>query len=137
MNSIPNTASENITAIPLKSTEVPLWNSVHAPSTGKPSKASKSTSGLKNELFFSLAFHSVGCPLLVSPQLLRTRSLGQIDLARIIKDQHGWLIEIGEVKSSTIGEEFFHRHQKIRLTASQKFLSGLFGHRSRLTSLLK
>lgn len=137
MNSIPNTVLENITAIPQKNTEAPLWNSGHAPSTGKPLKALKNTSGLKNELFISRTFHSLGFPLLVSPQLLRTRSLGQVDLARITKDQHGWLLEIGEVKSSTIGEELFQRHQKLRLTASQKFLSGLFGHRSRLTSLLR
>ncbi|MCM2348480.1 MAG: hypothetical protein NDI69_00575 [Bacteriovoracaceae bacterium] len=85
---------------------------------------------------FSLSFHAQGTALLVSPQLLRSRSLGQIDLARIRKDKDGWLLEIAEVKSSEVGEEQFLRFQKSRLMNAQKFLAGLFGHRSKLIRLV-
>lgn len=105
-------------------------------STEKPSKVSKSSSGLKLEQDHSVSFHGQGTPLLVSPQLLRSRSLGQIDLARIRKDKEGWLLEIGEVKSSEVGEEQFLRFQKSRLMNAQKFLAGLFGHRSKLIRLV-
>ena len=75
--------------------------------------------------------------MLVSPKLLRERQLGQIDLAKIIKDEGGWKIEIAEVKSSKIGEENILRGQRSRLFSSQNFLSGLFGFRSRLIHLVR
>lgn len=93
--------------------------------------------GFKLEKEVSQHFHQEGIPLLVSPQLLRSRDLGQIDLARLIKDRTGWILEIGEVKSSVVGEEQMLRTQRFRLFASQRFLSGLFGHRSKLLRLGK
>jgi hypothetical protein len=93
--------------------------------------------GLKLELDYSIEFHQSGVPLLVSATLLRARNLGQIDLARISVDREGWVIEIGEVKSSSIGLEQMERAQKRRLFSSQHFLSGIFGHRSRLLSMAK
>ncbi len=85
---------------------------------------------------FSEEFHSDGIPLLVSARLLRSRDLGQIDLSRIRKDREGWLLEIGEVKSSEVGAFQMERFQKMRLYAAQKFLSGLFGFRSKLIRLV-
>ncbi len=107
----------------------------HALSTERVLKALKNTSGLKNEIFFSRIFHAEGTPLLVSPLVLRSRSLGQIDLARLKKSQLEWILEIGEVKSSQVGQEQFLRGQKKRLLSSQKFLSGIFGARSKLLTL--
>lgn len=91
--------------------------------------------GLQTELKLSIEFHQKGVPLLVSSSLLRSRSLGQIDLARITYDREGWVIEVGEVKSSQMGIEQMERSQKRRLYSSQRFLSGLFGHRSHLRTL--
>jgi hypothetical protein len=96
----------------------------------------KNSSGSENELRFSKEFHREGLPLLVSPMLLRLRDLGQIDIARLKKDKDGWLLEIGEVKSSVQGLEQMERSQKKRLLSAQKFLSGLFGYRSRLIRLV-
>lgn len=118
--------------IPLKSTDKRLRHSDLALSTERVLKALKNTSGLKNEIHFSKVFHAEGSPLLVSPLVLRSRDLGQIDLARIRKDKIDWLLEIGEVKSSQVGQEQLLRGQKIRLLNSQKFLSGIFGFRSKL-----
>lgn len=103
----------------------------------KPLKALKNSSGLDNEIHFSHQFHSVGIPLLVSPTLLRLRNLGQIDLARLKKEAEGWVVEIGEVKSSTVGEEQMEKSQKRRLFFSQHFLAGLFGHPTKLVRMLK
>jgi hypothetical protein len=106
-----------------------------ASSIGKPLRVLKNLSGHRNEIKASLGFHSKGIPLLVSPSLLRLRNLGQLDLARVIRDSEGWVVEIGEVKSSAMGEEQMQRGQKKRLFSSQHFLAGLFGHRTRLLSL--
>jgi len=84
----------------------------------------------------SLTFHSRGIPLLVSPSLLRLRNLGQIDLARLIKDGEGWVVELAEVKSSRVGLESMERSQKRRLSSSQQFLAALFGHRTKLLQMI-
>ena len=73
---------------------------------------------------------------MVSPLLLRSRSLGQIDLSRIKKDQSGWILEIAEVKSSVTGEIHMERFQKARLYSAQKFLAALLGHRTRFIRLI-
>jgi hypothetical protein len=52
------------------------------------------------------------------------------------KDREGWIIEIGEVKSSEVGEMQMQRFQKLRLFSAQKFLSGIFGFRSKLIRLV-
>lgn len=136
MSSTRNTDLTPITAIQQRNTEVPSKSTGHVPFTEKHSKVLKSSSGLLNELKFSEEFHSDGIPLLVSARLLRSRDLGQIDLSRIRKDRDGWLLEIGEVKSSEVGAFQMERFQKMRLYASQKFLSGLFGFRSKLIRLV-
>ena len=81
---------------------------------------------MRLELQHSLAFHSTGIPLLVSPDLLRQRGLGQIDLSRMQKKEN-WVIEIAEVKSSSVGEDAFVRNQRKRIVSTGKFLSGIFG----------
>ena len=136
MSSTRNTDLTPITATPQRNTEVPSKSTGHVPFIEKPSKVLKSSSGLLNELKFSCDFHSEGIPLLVSARLLRARDLGQLDLSRIRKDRDGWLIEIGEVKSSEIGAFQMERFQKMRLYAAQKFLSGVFGFSSKLIRLV-
>ena len=136
MNSILNTDSTPTSAIPLKITRPPFRNSGHAPSIAKPSKALKSLSGLNLEKEISIEFHQNGIPLLISPKLLRERNLGQIDLARIVKENNQWKIEVGEVKSSSVGEEMMLRGQRMRLHSAQNFLSGLFGFPSILIRLI-
>ncbi len=86
---------------------------------------------------FSREFHAEGLPLLISPALLRLRNLGQLDLARLKKDKLGWVLEIGEVKSSAVGEELMERSQLKRLYSAQHFLAGLFGHRTKLLRMIK
>lgn len=73
----------------------------------------------------------------MSPQLLRSRSLGQIDLASVTKDQAGcWLIEMAEVKSSHVGGEAMERTQTRRLQSAQQFLSALLGMRARFIKIV-
>ena len=96
----------------------------------------KNSSGLRNEIEASKKFHSEGVPLLVSPQLLRARDLGQVDLARLNKTRGEWFLEMAEVKSSDMGFIQMQRFQKQRLFSAQNFLSGLFGLPSRLIHLL-
>ena len=119
-----------------QNTEKQLKRMALAKSIEKPSKVLKSSSGLLNEIKFSRYFHQVGIPLLVSSALLRKRNLGQLDLGRLRKDHEGWLIEVGEVKSSEVGELHMSLFQKNRLYAAQRFLSGLFGLRSKLIRLI-
>lgn len=71
----------------------------------------------------------------MSARLLRVRNLGQIDLARLQKDKEGWILEVGEVKSSEIGVASMEHFQKRRLFSSQRFLAGLFGLRTKLISM--
>jgi hypothetical protein len=85
----------------------------------------------------SETFHRLGVPLLVSSQILRNRNLGQIDLARLLKKNDLWKIEIGEVKSSIMGEYQMQKSQKFRLYSSQNFLSSIFGLPSVLISVIK
>lgn len=103
--------------------------------TANPLRVSKNTSGPENEIRCSIDFHKKGLPLLVSSQLLRSRNLGQIDLARLVKDKEGWVLEMGEVKSSEVGGEQMLRSQRSRLFSAQRFLAGLFGHRTKLILL--
>ncbi|MGE3608170.1 MAG: hypothetical protein AB7I27_01185 [Bacteriovoracaceae bacterium] len=106
------------------------------PSTAKPLKGLKNSSAPLSEIKSSLEFHSQGIALLVSPHLLRERGLGQIDLARISKTKRGWLLEIGEVKSSEVGLEEMEKFQLKRLYSTQNFLSALFGFSSKLIRLI-
>ena len=96
----------------------------------------KNTPGLKKELEASKDFHSVGIPLLVSPKILRSRNLGQIDLARLLKKNEGWIINIAEVKSSDLGQMQMQKSQKYRLISSQNFLSSIFGIPSAFMNLI-
>jgi len=91
--------------------------------------------GLMAEITISKTFHSEHTALLVSSQVLRSRQMGQIDLARFIRTQSGWLIEVGEVKSSSMGIFNSQRTQIRRLALSQQFLSGIFGCKVRLQYL--
>jgi hypothetical protein len=101
------------------------------PSTGRPLKALRNSSGLKKEIQHSLKFHQEGIPLLISEQLLRSRNLGQLDLVRMRKINSAWIVEIAEVKSSVVGIEMIQRGQKVRIFGAQKFISSLFGYPSK------
>ena len=93
--------------------------------------------GLEKERRSSITFHAEGTPLLVSSQLLRHRNLGQLDLARLIKDKDGWIIEVGEVKSSEIGVEQMEMFQRGRIFSSQRFLAAILGYRTRMKSIVE
>ena len=116
----------------------PLKNSAHAPFTERLLKVSKKSlpKGLSLELKHSVEFHQNSIPILVSPKLLRSRQLGQIDLARMLRDHDGHKIEVAEVKSSKTGEEASLRSQRQRLMASTSYLASLFGVRIKLTTLI-
>jgi uncharacterized phosphosugar-binding protein len=107
--------------------------------TERPLKASKSllqTKGYSLEVFHSIPFHTNSIPVLVSAQVLRSRNLGQVDLARISRDHEGQFVEITEVKSSQIGFHSSQFKQKNRLVGAGKFISGVLGLRIKLTSLV-
>jgi hypothetical protein len=91
--------------------------------------------GLKLEQEFSRQFHSQGVPVLVSPALLRERQLGQLDLVSLNKTRGGWILEVGEVKSSMLGLENMQRAQLNRIRCAQNFLAGIFGVHTRLQRL--
>ncbi|HXH29620.1 MAG TPA: hypothetical protein VNJ01_02295 [Bacteriovoracaceae bacterium] len=74
--------------------------------------------------------------MLLSSQLLRSRNLGQIDLSKLTRLQDEWIIEIVEVKSSQLGAASMERIQKLRLQDSQRFVSAVFGLRSKLMNLV-
>lgn len=88
-------------------------------STVRPLKGSKNLSGSKQELLHSLSVHSKNTPILVSAVVLRSRSLGQIDICCINKN---YLLEIFEVKSSVQGCEL-SSSQRRRLNAALIFLT--------------
>ena len=137
MNSIPNTDSIPTSVIQPSLTGKQSKNSVQAPSIARPSKGSKSLSkGLKLELQQSIHFHQHSVPLLVSSQILRSRQLGQIDLARMVKLRGEWLIEVAEVKSSQTGLMAM-RGQKGRLMQASNLLGKLFGLKVKLSRLVK
>ncbi len=104
----------------------------HPPSIAKPSRVSGSLLGLKEEIKSSENFHREGIPLLVSEELLRSRNLGQIDVARFQSSWAGQILEIAEVKSSQTGEDQMQRRQNRRLKQSMQFLASLFGRPARL-----
>ncbi len=135
MNFTHNTDSIHTSATQPPHTERRSKSTGHVPFTGKPSRVSGNTSGLKAELSHSRIFHSEGIPLLISPHLLRVRDLGQIDLARINKKDN-WLIEIAEVKSSAMGFEALQRGQRKRIILAGNFFSGIFGHPIRFIRLV-
>lgn len=120
-----------------KSTEVRFKNSGHHRFTGKHSKVLKNSPGQKAEIKASMSFHLEGMPLLVSSQLLRKRFLGQIDIARLRKDREGWIIEVGEVKSSEVGVKQMEIRQVSRIISSQNFLAGIFGFRTKLIRIIQ
>ena len=92
-------------------------------------------SGLSLEILKSRDFHSEGIPLLISPDLLRKRDLGQLDLVRLQKKLH-WVIEIAEVKSSVTGFYALERGQRKRIISAGNFLSGIFGIPMRFIRIL-
>ncbi len=87
---------------------------------------SGNSSGLSLEILKSGHFHAEGIPLLVSPELLRKRDLGQLDLVRM-KKMTVWTLEIAEVKSSVTGFEALERGQRKRIVSAGNFLCGVFG----------
>ena len=81
----------------------------------------KNTSGQECEKQFSLRFHQgAGIPILVSPQVLRSRDLGQLDFSRF--DTSKRQVMIVELKNG----EWVTGGQKRRLLASGRWLSQVF-----------
>lgn len=91
-------------------------------------------SGLRLERILSTEFHAVGIPLLISPDILRKRDLGQLDLVRMTR-KASWTIEVAEVKSSDVGFEALARGQRRRIVSAINFLSGIFGHPAKFIHL--
>lgn len=137
MSSTQNTVSTLTSAIQPLPTEERSKLLVQVPSTGRPLKGSKSMSGNLVEERASQKFHSSPwIPVLISPQLLRSRNLGQLDLARASRDQGGWFLEVAEVKSSQIGVQNQIYGQNKRISSSLAFLSSLLGMRGKFISLV-
>ena len=100
-------------------------------------KNSSHNRGESLEIFHSAKFHSTpSIPILISPALLRLRNLGQLDLVKMYKDKYGWIIEIGEVKSSLLGIASAQKGQKLRVLGSGRFISGLLSARLKFTALV-
>jgi hypothetical protein len=99
---------------------------------------SKSTfsPGLQSELDHSFTFHHQSIPVLVSAQLLRHRELGQIDLAKLCRDQQGWLLEVAEVKSSIVGAHSSLKGQKVRIFRAASFLGAILSARVKVTDIV-
>lgn len=83
-----------------------------------------------------MSFHQQGIPLLVSAKLLRERGLGQIDLARVEKKEQRFLIHVGEVKSSRMGEAALLKTQRRRILNSLQFLCQTLGHSGKMSVLV-
>jgi hypothetical protein len=47
-----------------------------------------------------------------------------------------WMVELAEVKSSAVGAEMLMRGQGRRLFDSLRFISGLFGYKTKLIKLV-
>lgn len=93
--------------------------------TVKPSKGLKNfvNKGTYFELEQSRFWHQKGIPLLVSADILRTRSMGQVDLAVITQMQ----IIVIECKSSIVGVEGTQlSRQYHRLKNSADFIAKIF-----------
>ena len=120
------------------STEMPLKSLAQARSIERPLKVSKSTSsnGLQNELYRSIAFHQHSIPVLISAPLLRQRGLGQVDLARLYRDQSGQLLEVAEVKSSLVGVQSTLRGQKLRIFGAARFVGSILNSRIKITNIV-
>lgn len=72
-------------------------------------------------------FHNLGTPVLVSSLVLRSKGLGQIDVAYIHKTLH-WKLKIIEIKSKTAPS----RKQWHRLLRAQDFLGKVLEMESKL-----
>lgn len=78
--------------------------------------------GSKTEAEFTKIFHSTGTPLLVSSLVLRSRSCGQIDCAKLEFKQQQKRILLTEIKSNS----WISHSQSIRLRAAASLLSKIF-----------
>jgi len=85
----------------------------------------KKSRGLLNEIKASKNIHSQNTALLISPKILRSRGMGQVDLA--CYDSKNKKIILVEVKSSEFGIMSLQGNQMRRLMHVQSFLSQLFG----------
>lgn len=102
-----------------------------APFIVRPSKGSKSSYALKQELFHSQHIHADGTPLLASSLVLRSRGMGQIDICRVSLQD---VIEIFEVKSSSQGC-ILSFAQRQRLQHSLHFLTLIFNISGRIKTI--
>lgn len=84
--------------------------------------------GEKWEILQTRYYHSLGTPFLVSPLVLRSHGLGQIDVAYIEKKNSAWQLRIIEVKTKTVPS----KSQWLRLLKSQNYLSKVLEVESKL-----
>lgn len=54
-----------------------------------------------------------------------------------MKDRDGWIIEVGEVKSSEVGVKQMEIRQVSRIISSQNFLAKIFGFRTKLIRIVQ
>jgi len=80
------------------------------------------------EILQTKYYHSLGTPFLVSPLVLRSHGLGQIDLAYLKKKNSTWQLHIIEVKTKTVPSH----SQWLRLLKSQDYLSKVLEVESKL-----
>ncbi len=79
--------------------------------------------GLELEIFHSKIIHQKEIPLLISPSLLRSLGLGQIDIASFVRGAEGeFIIKLYEVKNSVVVK----RGQRLRLQLAAEFLAKVF-----------
>lgn len=88
------------------------------------------SSGKMAEIIFSKHFHHSGTAVLISDQVLRIRSAGQVDLAKY--EAFTKEITLVEMKSSERGLHCLSRSQQMRLRRSQEFISQIFGLRVKM-----
>ncbi len=79
--------------------------------------------GLELEIFYSQKIHQKEIPLLVSPNLLRSIGVGQVDIASFKQEVNGeFVIKLYEIKNSIAIKAV----QKRRLEQAAHYLSSIF-----------
>lgn len=88
--------------------------------------------GASAELKSSVKLHSIGTPFLISSLFLRSRDLGQVDIAYF----HNKTLYFIEVKNSVLGvSKLYSSTQISRLKKAAKFFSIIFDVNTRVKSV--
>lgn len=88
--------------------------------------------GASAESKSSVKLHSIGTPFLISSLFLRSRGLGQVDIAYIKKRT----LNLVEVKNSSLGvRKLYSSDQFLRLNETAKFFSIILDVNTRVKSI--